>query len=318
MSRLLVAGSPGFLPPAARTLLEAKGYQLKVCEQLPEAVALVLEDPPDLLLLEKGFVGDGDQRLIKAVSGCLQKGNIPIILVLELTELETELDWGVYPVDDIVTLPLVPSLLLARLQLAEARMMRVFDNNPLSRLPGNTSILRAMQRVLASGNDYAVCYVDIDNFKPYNDRYGFSRGDEVILMVARIIVNVIEEKAREGSFIGHVGGDDYVFIIKAEKAEEVCRQIIDNFNMVRNLFLNAEDIAAGAFVGLDRRGQETRFPLLSISIAVVTTGEGRYRHSGEIAAAASQLKHYVKRLEGSNYLIERRDSCVSGQEMSAA
>ncbi|MDF1614499.1 GGDEF domain-containing protein [Desulfurivibrio dismutans] len=313
MSRLLMVGSPGFLAPQARTLLEAKGYQLKVCERLQDAVGLVLEDPPDLLVVEKGFAGDGDRRLIKAVSGCLQKGNIPILLVLELEELEAELDWDVYPVDDIITLPLIPSLMLARLQLAEARMLRVFDNNPLSRLPGNTSILRAIRRVLAEGGDYAVCYVDIDNFKPYNDRYGFSRGDEVILMVARIIVNVIEEKAREGSFIGHVGGDDYVFIVTAEKAEEVCRQIIDNFNMVRNLFLNAEDIAAGAFIGRDRRDQETRFPLLSISIAVVTTGNGRYRHSGEVAVAASQLKHYVKRLAGSNYLIERRDSCVSGQ-----
>lgn len=310
MSRLLVAGSSDLLPSQARMLLEAKGYQLKCLERLQDAIGMVLEDPPDLILVEKGFSGgDGDRSLVRSVSACLQKSNIPILLALESSELELEIDWQEYPVDDIVLKPLTPEVLLARLQLAEARMIRVFDNNPLSRLPGNTSILRAIKKVLAGEENYAVCYVDIDNFKPYNDRYGFSRGDEVILMVARIIVNVIEEMAREGSFVGHVGGDDYVFIVRGDKAEEVCARIISNFNMVRNLFLSAEDIAAGEFVGKDRLDQETRFPLLSISIAVIPTGEGRarYLHSGEVAAAAMQLKHYVKKLEGSNYLVERRE-----------
>lgn len=317
MSRLLVAGNSDFLSSFGRTRLVAGGYQLESCVRLQDAVAMVLEDPPDLLLVEKGFVGDGDRQLIQAVASCLQKANIPILLALHEPELESELDWRDYPVDDIILKPLFPAELLARLQLAEARMARVFDNNPLSRLPGNTSILRAIRKILARQGSFAVCYVDIDNFKPYNDRYGFSRGDEVILMVARIIVNVIEEKAREDSFIGHVGGDDYVFIVPEDKAREVCARIIANFNQVRNLFLSAEDVAAGEFVGLDRQERETRFPLLSISIAVVTTGDGRYLHSGEIATAASQLKHYVKRLDGSNYLIERRDSCVGSRELAA-
>ncbi|MDZ7642238.1 MAG: diguanylate cyclase [Desulfurivibrio sp.] len=313
MNRLLVAGNADFLGAESRMLLEAKGYQLNSCERPQDAVALVLEDPPDLLLVEKGFAEGGDRQLIKAVVSCLQKSNIPILLALSADELANEPDWqDAYPVDDIVIKPLVPVDLLARLRLAEARMLRVFDNNPLSRLPGNTSILRAIRRVLAKEEPFAVCYVDIDNFKPYNDRYGFSRGDEVILMVARIIVNVIEELAREESFVGHVGGDDYVFIVHEEKAEEVCRRILHNFNMVRNLFLSAEDVAAGEFVGLDRQERETRYPLLSLSIAVVGTGGGRYRHSGEIATAASELKHYVKKLEGSNYLLERREPDSAG------
>lgn len=314
MSRLLVAGSADFLPAQGRMLLEAKGYHVKTCRSLQDAVAMVLEDPPDLLLVEKGFAGDGDRRLIRSVSACLQKSNIPILLALDVADLEPELNWQDYPVDDVVLKPLVSAVLLARLQLAEARMIRVFDNNPLSRLPGNTSILRAIRKILASEENYAVCYVDIDNFKPYNDRYGFSRGDEVILMVARIIVNVIEELARDGSFVGHIGGDDFVFIIRGDKAEEVCARIIANFNMVRNLFLSAEDIAADEFIGRDRLDNETRFPLLSISIAVVITGEKRFQHSGEVAVAATELKHYVKKLEGSNFVVERRDVCVSGRE----
>ena len=307
MSRLLVAGSEQFMPADCRVLLEAKGYKLKSCQRLPDAIALILEDPPDLILVEKGFAGDGDLQLIKAVSTCLQKTNIPILLALAEVELLTEMNWNQFTVDDMVLRPFSPEILLARLRLAEARMMRVFDNNPLSRLPGNTSILRAIQRTLDSDHGFGICYVDIDNFKPYNDRYGFSRGDEVILMVARIIVNVVEEMGREESFVGHVGGDDFVFIVQEEKIKPVCERVLKNFDLVRNMFLSAEDIAAGAFIGKDRQNRETRFSLLSISIAVVTTGGDKYKHYGEVSAAASQMKHFVKELEGSNYLIDRRD-----------
>lgn len=312
MARLLVFGSSDFLPVQSRVLLESKGYQLQICDDLSGAVTMVLEDPSELLLLEKNLIGDGDLRLIQAVSCCRQLASIDILLALNAQDLELEFDWHKYPVDDFILKPLQPMILLAHLQLAEARMSRTFDNNPLSRLPGNTSIIRAIRRALAVDEQRAVCYVDIDNFKPYNDRYGFVRGDEVILMVARIIVNVVEEKARDGSFVGHVGGDDFVFIVSRELAEEVCQKILDNFKVVRNLFLSAEDVAAGEFIGKDRLNNETRFPLLSISIAVVITGDGRYRHSGEVAVAATQLKHYAKKLEGSNYLIERRNPDMTG------
>lgn len=103
------------------------------------------------------------------------------------------------------------------------------------------------------------------------------------------------------------GGDDFVFIVREEKIQSLCERVLKNFELVRNMFLSAEDVAAGAFIGKDRQNRETRFGLLSISIAVVTTGSGKYHHAGEVSAVASQVKHYVKQLEGSNYLIDRRD-----------
>lgn len=306
MSRILVAGNEYLITDESRVVLEAKGYQLIVSTNLHDAVALVLEDPPDLLIVEKGFEGSGDVELIGAVKACLQKANIPIILVLAERKAVASLDWDEFPVDDLVIEPFSSEVLLARIQLAESRMIRVFDNNPLSRLPGNTSILRAIERSLGSDGAYAVCYIDIDNFKPYNDRYGFTSGDDVILMVARIAVNVVEEMAREGSFVGHVGGDDFVFIVKEDKVKIVCERILENFDLVRNMFLNEEDLKAGEFIGKDRQDRETRFGLMSLSIAVVTTSGNKYKHYGEVSAAASEIKHYAKKLEGSNYVIDRR------------
>lgn len=306
MARILVAGRDLMERPECRVLLEANEHRIISCSELPMAVTFVLEDPPDLLILEKGFAGNGDQHLIRAVNACLQKTNIPIILVVSREDMISGLDWDRYPVDDLIMEPVVPEFLLTRINLALARMNRVFDNNPLSKLPGNTSILKRIQLELDEGSGAAVGYIDIDNFKPYNDRYGFSQGDEVLLMMARIMVNVIDETAREGSFAGHIGGDDFVFIIKEEKVEPVCKRILANFETVRNMFIAPEDVKRGGFLEKDRQGRMTEYGLLSISIAVIPTNHGKFKHFGEVAAAASQLKHKAKEISGNNYLIDQR------------
>ncbi|MBU0481371.1 MAG: diguanylate cyclase [Proteobacteria bacterium] len=308
MTRILVAAREGLIPAECLVLLETRGYQPIFPESLKETVSVILEDPPDLLIVDMAFAGGGYREVIRVASSCLQKANMPILLIINDKVLPA-IRWDELPVDDILVEPLNPDEVVSRIMLAESRMARVFDNNPLSKLPGNTSIIRMIQKNLDSGRNYGVCYLDIDNFKPYNDRYGFAQGDDVILMVARLIVNVVEEIAREDSFVGHVGGDDYVFIVPREKVEKVCERLLANFSVVRNMFLSAEDLEAGAFIGTDRLGKETRFELLSISVAVVVTGEGtEFRHFGEVVAAASQIKHFVKKQSGSNYLIDRRNS----------
>jgi diguanylate cyclase (GGDEF)-like protein len=306
MARILVAGTDILERPEGRIVLEAKGYQLVVRADLQGAMAIFLEDPPDILLLAKGFDGRGDLALIPVVKACLQKTNIPILLVVSEEDMAAGFDWDVMPVDDLISRPISIDNLLVRIQLAEARMQRVFDNNPLSKLPGNTSILKAIQRAIDGDEAMAVCYLDIDNFKPYNDHYGFSRGDEVILVVARVLVNVIDEIARSHSFAGHVGGDDFVFIVPENVAEAVCQKALANFEEVRNAFIEPEDVKRGGFVEKNRQGDETHFGLLSVSIAVILTGHGRFKHFGEVAAAASQMKHKVKAMDGNNYLIDQR------------
>jgi diguanylate cyclase (GGDEF)-like protein len=308
VARILVAGDDILDRPESKVVLEAKGYQIITCQDVQVAISYFFEDPPDILVLKKGFAQDGDRDLIRMVSACLQKANIPILLVIQQEDMISGIDWQEFPVDDLICYPVAPETLLTRVQLAEARMNRVFDNNPLSKLPGNTSILNAIQRALDSELPMAVCYVDIDNFKPYNDHYGFSQGDDVILMVARVIVNVVEEIAREQSFIGHIGGDDYVFIVTEDKAEEVCKKVLANFEAVRNMFIEPDDVKKGGFVEKDRQGRVTRFGLLSISIAVIPTGHGKFDHFGQVSAAASQMKHKVKELEGNNYLVDQRVS----------
>ena len=128
MSRILVAGSEILDRPESRIILEAKGYQIITSSNLQHAISFFLEDPADLLVLEKGFADNGHLDLIRVVKACLQKANIPILLVVSKEEMIAGLNWGLLPVDDLLTRPVSPEILLTRVQLAEARMNRVFDN----------------------------------------------------------------------------------------------------------------------------------------------------------------------------------------------
>ena len=304
--RILLAAGEEALSAECLTLLEASGYRLIAAADLAGAMAVLLEDPPDLVMVERGFAGNGDREILAAAAGSIRRSLMPIALLCPAGDLAA-LDWEALPADELIVTPADPLELLGRVRLARARMTRVFDNNPLSRLPGNTSIIRAIQDRLDRGEEAAVCYLDIDNFKPYNDRYGFTRGDEVILMVARLLANTVSEKAGTRGFVGHVGGDDFVFIVPPEHCRQACEKIIRDFSMVRNMFLSREDLAAGGFTAKDRQGRETCFELLSISIAVVPALPGRFRHYGEVSAAAGQLKRQVKKMTGSNFMIDRRD-----------
>ncbi|MBA2849099.1 diguanylate cyclase [Thermosulfuriphilus ammonigenes] len=315
MARVSVITKGYLSDPKDRLLLEAKGYQLAIKADLQSAVESLFNDPPDLLIIEKDLTGALEIEVIKALKNNLQLALLPIILVVGENDVSRGIDWEAYPVDDFICRHSPVEHLLNRVELAFARAHRVADNNPLTKLPGNSSILKAIQEAIEAGRAVVIGYVDIDNFKPYNDRYGFARGDEVIRMLARILVNVITEKAPQASFVGHVGGDDFVFICPLEVAEEVAREVIRHFDSLIKLFVDEEDLEAGEFVSKDRQGNLRRFPLPSISIAMVVNLPGRYSHYGEVASVAAQIKKAVKKIPGSTYLLDRRQA-PSEQETS--
>ncbi len=312
MARIALVTSNAFSRQDERLCLEAKGHVVSFKRDVAKALEAILSDPPDLLIIEKGLERSLDREVISALKNNLQLALMPIILVVSERDIATGLDWDSYQVDDIVSSQATVEELLTRIELSLARSHRVADNNPLTKLPGNSSILKSIQNMLDQGQGHAVCYVDIDNFKPYNDKYGFSRGDEVIRMVGRILVNVVQEHCGNEGFVGHVGGDDFVFHVPKEEAEPVCQDVIKSFSALIPLFLDEEDLEKGYFTSKDRQGNTRTFPLTSLSIAVVPCEKGRYSHYGEVAATAARLKKKVKALDGSNYFIDRR-SASSGK-----
>lgn len=176
------------------------------------------------------------------------------------------------------------------------------QSNPLTGLPGNPAILAAIEGRLH--HPLAVLYIDLDNFKAYNDRYGFSRGDEALLYTRDGLREACADFA--DSFLGHEGGDDFVVVVGADHAEDLARRIVERFDRDRRALFSDNDWRRGYFSGHDRNGDEAVFPLLSISVAVVTNLDRRIEHAEELISRVAGVKQRIKRQEGSGYMIDRR------------
>ncbi len=180
------------------------------------------------------------------------------------------------------------------------------DASPLTRLPGNIAIERALSRRLAEGKPFAIYYADLDNFKAYNDRYGYVKASEVIKISAEVIDRAVRKAAATEAFVGHVGGDDFVIVADVEPAEALCKQIIADFEAEIVNHYSAEDLERGAIEGVDRYGVPRVFPIMTISIAVVICSSGEFSSATEIARVAAEIKDHVKGFPGSNYMFNRR------------
>ncbi|MDO5557888.1 MAG: GGDEF domain-containing protein [Clostridia bacterium] len=178
--------------------------------------------------------------------------------------------------------------------------------SPLTGLPGNVQIQLEIRKALLNKESFALLYFDLDNFKAYNDVYGFLKGDEIIKYTAKIIIKCIQDNKCEDSFVGHIGGDDFVAIIKRENYEMVCRDVIDEFDSKLKEFFTEEDYLQGFLEVANRKGIIEQFPLTSISIGVVEVTTERFENSLQIAEAGAQVKHMAKSISGSSYIIDRR------------
>jgi GGDEF domain-containing protein len=158
---------------------------------------------------------------------------------------------------------------------------------------------------LLAGEEFAVCYADIDHFKEFNDRYGYTHGDRVILLVSKILRDVVKAFAPTG-FIGHIGGDDFIFNVSLDVFEVCCREIIAIFDTLLPYQYSEEDRKAGFFWGKDRRGQLHRIPLMTLSIGIVTNQERNFTHTAQVGELASEMKAYAKTKQGSIYVVDRR------------
>jgi len=284
--------------------IESKGYQVVSLPDPAQVFGFIFSDPPDLVIFDLTIPHDTVNRILLDLKQDSYFSVLPTIGIIREADIQT-LAWDQVPLDDFVTAPVNYRELFSRIMLCFQRMQRIFDNNPLTKLPGNTSIQHAIER--AMGKPMAVCYIDINNFKPYNDTYGFSRGDEVLRMVARIMSNTVKE-ARGDGFIGHVGGDDFVFIVPTVQAEQICQSIIARFSIIVSDLFSEEDKTRGHYVAKDRKGIDTTIPLLGLAIAVVPTDNPRLTHTGKVAEVAAELKKQAKKSAKSCYIIDRRRS----------
>ncbi len=182
--------------------------------------------------------------------------------------------------------------------------------SPLTGLPGNVQIHAELKKRVLNKENFAVLYLDLDNFKSYNDVYGFIKGDEIIRFTAKIIVNNVHGLENNDSFVGHIGGDDFVAIISETDYDDICQNIIAEFDKEVQKYFTEEDREKGYIEVVNRKGVLEQFPLTSISIGVVEVDSGRFNNILEIGEIGAQVKHNAKTVMGSSYVINRRKNKV--------
>lgn len=202
---------------------------------------------------------------------------------------------------------------LLRLDLLLRRAARDVSVHPTTRLPGTVQIERDLARRLELGSEFALCYADLDHFKEFNDRYSYGRGDKVILLTAMILRDIVRAMA-PGGFVGHIGGDDFVFTLALEHMAPVCDEVLVLFDELMPYQYTEEDRATGYFLGRDRRGTVHRVPLMTLSIGVVTSRPGTFAHTAQLSERAAEMKSYAKSIPGSVFVVDRRQPAENAPE----
>lgn len=188
--------------------------------------------------------------------------------------------------------------LITELQISSARYA-----NPLTQLPGNVPINEHIEHLLHAEVPFVACYADLDSFKPYNDVYGYQRGDEVILMLGKLLGEVIDQRL---DFLGHIGGDDFMILFQSESWEQRCRRALELFDSHIVLLLNAEHIVMNGFMAEDRRGNNIFHALPALSLGCVQVQPNHFKTHHEVAAVVAEAKHQAKKTRGSSLFIDRR------------
>nr|MBI3612899.1 diguanylate cyclase [Nitrospirota bacterium] len=288
-------------------LLGRAGFEVESNDGGGLAMDELFHNPPTLVLAADGAGGRSVETLVRDLKADPILGRLPIVVLIREVRVD-DVDWGALTVDDYITVPYRPNDVVRRLRLCLSRMARSLDANPLTRLPGNTSILCETTRRIDSGHPFALAYLDVDNFKSFNDRYGYGRGDEVLVVTCRLLTTVVSELAGTEGFVGHVGGDDFVFMSDPATIDAICQTVIKRFDLVIPDFYDREDRLRGYIDSVDRKGNHEQFPLMTLSIAVVTNEFAPIKHPGDVSKIVSQLKKQAKAMNGSFYLKDQRIS----------
>jgi diguanylate cyclase (GGDEF)-like protein len=288
--------------------LRHEGFVVHEAVNAEDALQKARDVDPDVVLLDVMMPGVDGYEVCRRLRADPRTTDTPVILLTAKGRREDKVRGLGAGADDYVVKPFDPEELVARVNgvLRRARALR--DVSPLTGLPGNRRIDAELQRLVAQAGEqgFAVLYADLDDFKAYNDYYGFMRGDEVLHYTAQVLGDALTRHTAPQNFLGHLGGDDFVLVTAPEQVEELCREIVTNFDTGIWDLYDAEDRRRGYIVSEDRSGRERDIPPVGISIGVATTVHRMLASQWEISTVATEMKQAAKRRPGSDYEIDRR------------
>jgi diguanylate cyclase (GGDEF)-like protein len=287
-------------------LLESWGYEVTTASSGKEAIERAHADTPELILMDVNMEEMNGFEACEVLKADFATSFIPVIMLTSQDQVHNKIVGLGKGADDYVIKTVDPLELQARIEMVIRRTQEQSGANPLTRLPGNLAIEREIKKRLGSGENFSVCYCDLDNFKAYNDKYGYEAGDKVIGHTARILMKAVRGNGPGGDFLGHIGGDDFVIVTTPAHDSDICKAVVEQFDSSIVNFYDTDDRERKSIQVEDRAGRLENFPIMSITMAVVSGSRENFESTHVIAERAAELKKYLKRFQGSNFLSERR------------
>lgn len=280
------------------------------------ALTLAATEKPDLILLDIIMPEMDGYEVCRRLKQDDAMADIPIIFISALSEIGDETKGLEIGAVDYITKPISPPIVKARIKnhlKLRASMLELqhlysmaLDANPMTGLPGNNSVANNIEHGLKNGEKVCVIYSDLDNFKAFNDKYGFALGDKVILFTAQVLREAIDRAQTPTAFIGHIGGDDFVLVVPSDKAYDVAESIAIIFDRGIVGFYSQTDVEAKCIHSVNRQGEKQTFPLMSISMAGVDLAKNVYMQYIEVNDACAETKKKAKAISGSNFYMDGR------------
>lgn len=288
--------------------LKNSGFELIEAANGEEGLKLIRSARPDLVLLDLNMPEPDGHEVCDRIKSDISLRSIPVIILTASDDLSDKLKRIRGGADDYITKYADYKELEARIHMVVRRNKQNLDSNPLTKLPGNNVIQEVILKNIAENLPFAIAYTDLDNFKAYNDKYGFQKGDDVILLTAKILKESGEHNGKRSEFVGHIGGDDFVIIASPECMNDICQEIIERLDEEIFAFYDEEDRRRRYIETQNRQGKIQRFPPVSISIAVVNNKNREFSGMGEIVRTVTELKKYAKQKKGSCIVFDKRST----------
>jgi signal transduction histidine kinase/DNA-binding response OmpR family regulator len=299
--RVLIVDDDPSIRAICREVLELGGYQVRDAGSANAALTEARRFRPDMILLDVLMPGIDGYRTAEMIRADPAIGMAPIMFLSARGDTADKVRAFRSGAEDYMVKPFDAAELLARVAKALDRQARELGASPTTQLPGADAIQGEIERRLAVGEATAVaCYLDLDNLKAFNDYYGYAKANAVIRQTGDVIRHVVQANGSAGDFIGHIAGDDFVFITSAERADEVCRAICERFDHLIRLYYDPADRERGYIETKDRFGVQRKFPIMSVSIAAISLTRAKsYAGLAELAAVG---KRTAKAIPGSSYV----------------
>jgi diguanylate cyclase (GGDEF)-like protein len=274
--------------------LRKQGFIIETYPTIKGLKEYILSNIPNILLLDLDALGPDVIKITSYLKENPMTYTKPVIIVIGKRDLESEIRTLEAGAEDFIEKPFPSELLSARIQTSVRRNIRLQVSNPLTGLPGAVYIEELTSKRLLETSKVAMCYTDINDFKAFNDKYGYRRGDNVLRILATILNEAISMYANEGDFVGHIGGDDFVMIVDFPRIDETCNYVTQSFDTLIPYQYDQIDRDRGYIISKNRQGEEMRFPIMTVSIGIVTNKIRDIQSYLLMTELAAEMKEFAK------------------------